>query len=93
MQGSKKKKRLHVNAEASRFSSPLNFPIRLSATASESNMSSLNGATGQQEVFLSRSTPMAKKRGQPLDGETQAAGRACFVRQDSEVQCSAWDRG
>lgn len=36
---------------------------------------------------------MAKKRGQPLDGETQAAGRACFVRQDSEVQCSAWDRG
>ncbi len=34
-----------------------------------------------------------KMRGQPLDGETQAARRACFVRQDSKVQCSAWDRG
>lgn len=90
-----KKKRPHVNAEASRFFSPLNFPIRPSATVFESNMSSLTWGIWQQEVFfLSRSTPvMAKKRGQPLDGETQAAGRACFVRQDSEVQCSAWDRG
>lgn len=31
-----------------------------------------------------------KKRVQPLDGEAQAAGRARFVRQDSD---KVWDKG
>lgn len=35
----------------------------------------------------------AKKRVQPLDGEARAAGRARFVRQDSEVRCIARDKG